>query len=61
MQKENWAAISKAVQLEDADRAVLDKVQVRLALNDEELRQFMLAMGRIAPAVANLRSLRLKP
>jgi hypothetical protein len=59
MQKENWAAISKAVQLEDSDRAVLAKVQARLALNNEELRQFMLAMGKLSPVVAKLRSVRL--
>ena len=61
MQKENWAAINKAVQLEEADRAVLDKVQARLGLSDEELRQFMLAIGKVSPAAANLRSVRLKP
>ena len=61
MKKENWAAISKAVGLEDADRAVLDKTQASLGLSDEELQEFMLAMGKVVSASAMLRNVRLKP
>ena len=34
MQRENWKALGQAVQLEDADWALLDKVQTHLALSD---------------------------
>jgi hypothetical protein len=64
MQQENWKAIesSQAVSLEDADRALLDKVQTRLALSDGEFRHFLVLIGKVAPNAARLAAVRfLKP
>jgi hypothetical protein len=61
MQKENWIAITPAVYLDDVECALLDKVQKRLSLGDQEFLQFMIVIGKVAPAVAHLRNVRLKP
>ena len=56
MQRENWKAIesSQVVSLEDADRALLDKVQTRLALSDGEFLHFLVLIGKVAPNPARL-------
>jgi hypothetical protein len=59
VQRENWKAIDQVVQLEDADRALLDKVQTRLALSDGEFLQFLDVIGKVAPSAARLRTVRL--
>lgn len=56
MQRENWKAIenSQAVSLEDADRALLDKVQTRLALSDGEFLHFLILVGKVSTSAARL-------
>ncbi len=62
MQKENWTAIAsaEAVQLEDADRILLDRIQERLALNDEEFLQFLIVIGKVSAGSKGLKQMRLK-
>jgi hypothetical protein len=50
MQPENWKAIEKAVGLDDADRAALDKFQASLALNDADFLQLLVAIRKVANA-----------
>jgi hypothetical protein len=61
MQRENWKAIesSQTVSLEDADRALLDKVQAHLALGDGEFLHFLVVIGKVAPNAARLAAVRL--
>ena len=61
MQGENWKAIesSQAVVLEDADRALLDKIQTSLALTDGEFLHFLRLIGKVAPSSARLAGVRL--
>ncbi len=61
MQRENWKAIesSQAVSLDDLDRALLDKVQSRLALNDAEFVHFLILVGKVSPCAARLGTVRL--
>jgi hypothetical protein len=61
MQPQHWKDIEKAaertsqpVSLNDSDRALLDKVQSRLALNDSEFLQFLALIGRVSPNTARL-------
>jgi len=49
MQTEKWKAIGQAVQLGDADRAVLDKIQSHLGLSDTEFLTFLRVVGKVAP------------
>jgi hypothetical protein len=52
MLRENWKAIESAqvVQLDDADRMLLDTVQTRLDLSDTEFRHFLVLIGKVALA-----------
>ena len=52
MLRENWKAIESAqvVQLDDADRMLLDTVQTRLDSSDTEFRHFLVLVGKIALA-----------
>jgi hypothetical protein len=61
MQRDNWKAIQdrQAVQLEDSDRVLLDKIQTCLALNDWEFLNFLILIGKIAPSVARLSTVHL--
>ena len=61
MQRENWKAVesSQSVSLEDTDRALLDKVQMRLALGDGEFLHFLVLLGKVAPNAARLATVRL--
>jgi hypothetical protein len=61
MQRENWKAIesSQALSLEDADRALLNKVQTRLALGDWEFLHFLVVVGKVAAGSARLGAVRL--
>ena len=59
MQQENWKAIAQVVRLEDADRALLDNVQTRLALSDGEFLHFLGVIGKIVPTATLLRTVRL--
>lgn len=61
MQRENWEAIrnNQVVSLEDSDRALLDKVQSRLALNDGEFLHFLILIGQVSPCAARLGAVRL--
>jgi hypothetical protein len=56
MQRDNWKAIQdrEAVQLEDSDRVLLDKIQTCLALNDREFLNFLILIGKVAPSAARL-------
>jgi hypothetical protein len=56
MQPQNWKAIegSQAISLDDADRALFDKVQTSLALTDDEFLHFMRLIGKLAPAASRL-------
>lgn len=61
MQRENWKAIEggQAVSLGDSDRALLDKVQSQLALNDREFLDFLILIGKVSPNAARLAAIRL--
>ena len=59
MQTENWRAIAGRVQLEDGDRALLDKVQARLALSDAEFLGLLIVIGKLSPAATKLSAVRL--
>ncbi len=50
MQQENWKAIESkhAVQLDNANRTLLDKVQTRLALSDGDFLHFLVLIGKVA-------------
>jgi len=52
----NWKAVAAmhAVQLSAEDQGLLDKVQVRLALTDQEFLHFMILIGKVAPGAARL-------
>jgi hypothetical protein len=56
MQRENWKAIESAqvVQLDDADRMLLDTVQTRLALGDGEFLRLMVLIGKVAAGAGRL-------
>jgi hypothetical protein len=62
VQPENWKAIerSQAVNLDDADRALLDRVQAHLALSDREFQHFMVLIGKVAPGAARLGGARVR-
>ena len=61
MQRENWKAIEKSqvISLDDADRALLDKVQTRLALSDREFLHFLVLIGKVAPNAARMAAVHL--
>jgi hypothetical protein len=61
MQRENWKAIESAqvVQLDDADRMLLDTVQTRLALGDGEFLRLMVLIGKVAAGAGRLAGVRL--
>ena len=60
MEPENWKAIGQAaVQLEAADRAVLDTVQTCFALSDGEFLHFLAVIGKVAAGAVGLRALHL--
>jgi hypothetical protein len=61
MQRENWKAIegNHAVSLVGADRALLDKVQTRLALGDGEFLHFLVMIDKAAAGSDRLAVVRL--
>jgi len=59
MHADNWKAIAQFIQLDDAERSLLDKLQTKLTLNDEELLRLMIVIGRVAPSAARLAAVRL--
>lgn len=61
MQRENWKVIAsnQVIQLDDADRALLDKVQTRLALGDAEFLHLMIFIGKVAAGPGRLAGVRL--
>ena len=59
MEPQNWKAISGVVQLEVADRIVLDKVQICFGLSDGEFLHFLTVIGKIAASTTRLHALRL--
>ena len=61
MLPENWKTIerSHAISLQDADRALLDKVQTRLALSDREFQHLLVLIGKVAASTARLASVHL--
>jgi hypothetical protein len=61
MDAENWKAIvaAQVVQLDDADRWLLDQVQSKLGLNDRDFRHFLVLIGKIAPSAARLNAVHL--
>ncbi len=56
MEAGNWKAVAAmhAVQLSAEDQGLLDKVQARLALSDQEFLHFMVLIGKVAPGGARL-------
>jgi hypothetical protein len=60
MEAENWKAVGQAVELEEADRTLLDKVQALLTLSDREFLHLMITIGKVAPSTARLLKVQLR-